>query len=177
MDARRVDLTSSVVVVAAGQPTEGADAVLAGAGSLERGLPLVHRFVGGGGACTPADGLLLLTHRGPCTAEPVAEVSRWLRNAAAAAIAAGVPAERLVVDAGLDTKPWGDVVALLRATAALAPPGTPLAVATLGDAWGDVGRRAGGQALAVELGCRVLLTADPIGARRVADVVLATARS
>lgn len=174
MDARRVDLTSSVVVVAAGRPTAGADAVLAGEGSEDLGLPLVHRVVGDG-ACAPVDGLLLLSHRGPCAGEPVAEVARWLRDAAAAALAAGVPADRLVVDAGLDTKPWDEVLALLRATAALAPPGTPLAVATLGDAWRDPGRRAGGQALAVDQGCRVLLTADPSGARRVADVVMAVA--
>ena len=176
MDARRVDLTSSMVVVAAGGRTEGADAVLAGAGSLELALPLVHRAVGGG-TCVPADGLLLLTHRGSCVGDPVSEVSRWLRDAAAAAIAAGVPPDRLLVDAGLDTKPWGEALVLLRATAVLAPAGTPLVVATLGDAWRDVGTRAGAQALAVAQGCRVLLTADPVGARRVADVVLAVERA
>lgn len=177
MDARRVDLTSSVVVVAAGRSIEGADAVLAGAGARAPGLPLVHRVVGGGAACAPANGLLLLAHRGSCVGDPVAEVSSWLRDAVAAAVAAGVPAHRLVVDAGLDTKPWDEALALLRATPVLAPPGTPMAVATLGDAWRDVGRRVGGQALAVAQGCRVLLTADPVGARRVADVVLAVERA
>ena len=175
MGARRVDLTSSVVVVAAGREIDGADAVLADHEQRETWLPVVHR-AGTVGGCGADGGLLLLTHQGPCSGEPVAEVSRWLRDATAAALAAGVPADRLVIDAGIDTKPWDEALALLRATATLVLEATPLAVATLGGAWTDPGKRAGAQAFAITRGCRVVVTADTLGGRRVADVTMAVER-
>ena len=71
---------------------------------------------------------------GPRVADPepvyddvVADVCAFLRAAAARAEAAGIPADRIVVDAGLDLgKTWQQSLCLLRASATLAGLGYPL---------------------------------------------------
>jgi dihydropteroate synthase len=121
----------------------------------------------------------------PVYDEPVVDaVARFLRERAEAAEAAGIPRERVMVDAGLDlgkTEPQS--LELLRAHDRLAALGWPLFLSAsnkrfLGDLVGtDVEDRReashAAHALGIALGCRVLRAHDVRGARRTADVMAA----
>jgi dihydropteroate synthase len=107
-----------------------------------------------------------------------------LANLAARAEAAGLPADRIVVDAGLDLgKTWTQSLELLRASDRLAALGYPLLLSAsnktflgrLLDLEVEDRRLAshGAHALGVARGCRVLRAHDVRGARRVADVLAA----
>jgi dihydropteroate synthase len=114
----------------------------------------------------------------------VGEVARYLTERAGAAVAAGLPAERVVIDAGLDLgKTALQSVELLRASDRLAALGYPLLLSasnktflgTLLDlAIGDRGPASlAADALGVSLGCRILRAHDVRAARRVADTLAA----
>ena len=121
----------------------------------------------------------------PVYDEPVIDaVCRFLRARGEAAEAAGIPRERVMVDAGLDlgkTEPQS--LELLRAHDRLAALGWPLFLSAsnkrfLGDLVGalvddrrDVSHAA--HALGIALGSRVLRAHDVRGARRTADVMAA----
>jgi len=121
----------------------------------------------------------------PVYDEPVVDaVCRFLRARGEAAEAAGIPRERVMVDAGLDlgkTEPQS--LELLRAHDRLAGLGWPLFLSAsnkrfLGDLVGttvDDRRDAShaAHALGIALGCRVLRAHDVRGARRTADVMAA----
>ncbi len=111
-----------------------------------------------------------------------AEVRGFLADRAAAALAAGIPAERIMVDDGLDlgkTEPQS--LELLRSSDELAALGFPAFLSAsnkrflgelLGLAVGD--RREASHAahvIGITLGCRVLRAHDVRGARRTADIV------
>jgi dihydropteroate synthase len=118
---------------------------------------------------------------GPGAPELVEEVRSFLRDRVRRAEAAGLPAERVIVDAGLDLgKTPAQSLTLLRESAALADLGPPLLLGAssryLGVLLGlevDERRVAGhaATALAVARGCRIVRTTDVRGARRVADVL------
>lgn len=112
----------------------------------------------------------------------VAAVVDRCRQLAAAAEAAGIPAERIMVDAGLDLgKTPAQSAELLRASGALAALGCAVLLSAsnkrfLGDLLElDIGDRAGAttaaHALGIARGCRVLRAHDVRAARRTADVV------
>jgi dihydropteroate synthase len=122
--------------------------------------------------------------------EPVYEgpvvdvVCAFLRDRAEQAEAAGIPHERVMIDAGLDlgkTEPQS--LELLRAHHQLTALGWPVFLSAsnkrfLGDLVGTevTDRREathGAHALGIALGCRVLRAHDVKGARRVADVMAA----
>lgn len=114
----------------------------------------------------------------------VAEVSRFLGEAAARAEAAGISAERIVVDAGLDLgKTAEQSLRLLRESAALAGLGyvvllsashKPFLGALLDLAVEDRHTATiAAHALGIAGGCRILRTHDARSARRVADVLAA----
>jgi dihydropteroate synthase len=114
----------------------------------------------------------------------VADVSRYLTDRAAAAMAAGVPAERVVVDAGLDLgKTAAQSLELLRASGRLARLGFPLLLSAsnktfLGTVLGlDIGERGpaslAAHALGVSLGCRIVRVHDVRAARRMCDTLAA----
>lgn len=119
----------------------------------------------------------------PVYDEPVVDaVGRFLRDRAEQAEAAGIPRERVMVDAGLDlgkTEPQS--LELLRAHDRLAALGWPLFLSAsnkrfLGDLVGtDVGDRReashAAHALGIALGSRILRAHDVKGARRVAHVM------
>jgi dihydropteroate synthase len=121
----------------------------------------------------------------PVYDEPVVDaVARFLREAAGRAEAAGIPRERVMVDAGLDlgkTEPQS--LELLRAHDRLAALGWPLFLSAsnkrfLGHLVGtDVDDRResshAAHALGIALGSRVLRAHDVRGARRTADVMAA----
>jgi dihydropteroate synthase len=121
----------------------------------------------------------------PVYDEPVADaVARFLRARAEAAEAAGIPKERVMVDAGLDLgKSEPQSLELLRAHDRLAALGWPLFLSAsnkrflgelVGTAVGD--RREASHAahaLGIALGSRVLRAHDVRGARRTADVMAA----
>jgi dihydropteroate synthase len=121
----------------------------------------------------------------PVYDEPVVDaVARFLRERAEAAEAAGIPRERVMIDAGLDlgkTEPQS--LELLRAHDRLAVLGWPLFLSAsnkrfLGDLVGTpVGDRRdashAAHALGIALGSRVLRAHDVRGARRTADVMAA----
>jgi dihydropteroate synthase len=121
----------------------------------------------------------------PVYDEPVADaVARFLRDRAEQAEAAGIPRERVMVDAGLDlgkTEPQS--LELLRAHDRLAALGWPLFLSAsnkrfLGDLVGTevTDRREASHAahaLGIALGSRVLRAHDVRGARRTADVMAA----
>src|SRR5688500_8003237 len=98
--------------------------------------------------------------------------------------AAGIPQERVVIDAGLDLgKTWEQSLELLRASDRLAALGYPLLLSAsnktfLGKLLDlEVGERRtashAAHALGIRLGCRILRVHDAKGARRTADVVAA----
>lgn len=112
----------------------------------------------------------------------VVAVRDFLAERAAMALAAGIPATRIMVDAGLDLgKSEVQSLALLRASDRLAALGYPLFLSasnkrflwTLLDV--DVASAGTGthaaHALGIALGCRVLRAHDVRGARRVADTL------
>ncbi len=121
----------------------------------------------------------------PVYDEPVVDaVVRFLRDRAEQAEAAGIPRERIMVDAGLDlgkTEPQS--LELLRAHDRLAGLGWPLFLSAsnkrfLGELAGtDVTDRReashAAHALGIALGSRILRAHDVQGARRTADVVAA----
>lgn len=121
----------------------------------------------------------------PVYDEPVVDaVLGFLRDRAEQAERAGIPRERVMIDAGLDlgkTEPQS--LELLRAHDRLADLGWPLFLSAsnkrfLGDLVGtDVTDRReashAAHALGIALGCRVLRAHDVKGARRTADVMAA----
>ncbi|MBW3557230.1 MAG: dihydropteroate synthase [Actinobacteria bacterium] len=114
----------------------------------------------------------------------VPAVRDFLTERARRAEEAGLPPERIVIDAGLDLgKTWQQSVELLRASAQLAVLGYPLLLSAsnktfLGRLLGlevDQRRHASmaATALGVSRGCRIVRAHDVRGARRVCDVVAA----
>ncbi|HLH28671.1 MAG TPA: dihydropteroate synthase [Acidimicrobiales bacterium] len=118
----------------------------------------------------------------------VGTVAGFLAERAQRAGAAGIPPERVVVDAGLDLgKTPEQSLALLRASGRLADLGYPLLLSAsnktfLGALLGlaiDERREASlaAAALGVSLGCRILRVHDVSGHRQVRDVLAAVARA
>ncbi|MGO9455768.1 MAG: dihydropteroate synthase [Acidimicrobiales bacterium] len=116
----------------------------------------------------------------------VAEVARFLAERAGRALAAGIPPERIVVDAGLDLgKTAGQSLLLLRGSPALAGLGFPLLLSASNKTFLgvlldlDLDRRRtaslSAAALGVTLGCRVLRAHDVAGTCRVRDALAAVA--
>ena len=114
----------------------------------------------------------------------VADVARFLAERADRARAAGVPASRIVLDAGLDLgKTAEQSLALLRASTELARPGLPLLLSAsnktfLGVTLGlEIGERRqaslAAAALGVSLGCRLLRVHDVAGTAVVRDALAA----
>lgn len=121
---------------------------------------------------------------GPGQADVVAEVRAFLQGAVATGRAAGIPDERMIVDAGLDQgKSPAQSLALLRSSAALADLGPPLLLdasnkrflGLLLDLDVDERRMAShvAAALGIARGCRLVRAHDVRGARRVTDVLAA----
>jgi dihydropteroate synthase len=143
--------------------------------------------------CAAAGASVVATHirLAPRVADPqphyddlVGEVTAFLADRAARAEAAGIPAERIMIDAGLDlgkTEPQS--VELLRASPRLAALGYPvyLSASNKRFLWRllgvDVDHAAdatlAAHAYGIALGCRVLRAHDARAARRVADVMAA----
>jgi len=120
----------------------------------------------------------------PVYADLVGEVSAFLSERARQASAAGIPPERVVVDAGLDLgKTPAQSLALLRASATLATLGHPLLLSAsnktfLGSILGlEIDQRreatASAHALGITLGCRVVRAHDVAGTCRVRDMIAA----
>jgi dihydropteroate synthase len=114
----------------------------------------------------------------------VPDVCAFLADRAARAEAAGIPRERIMVDAGLDLgKSESQSLELLRASDALVALGYPVFLSAsnkrfLGELVGtEVGDRReaslAAHALGIGLGCRILRAHDVRGSRRVADVMAA----
>jgi dihydropteroate synthase len=114
----------------------------------------------------------------------VATVVGVLRSLGRAAEEAGIPAERIMVDAGLDLgKTWQQSVVLLRASPALAALGYPVLLSAsnktflgrLLDLDIDSRREASlaTGAIGIARGCRILRVHDVRGARRVRDTMAA----
>jgi dihydropteroate synthase len=114
----------------------------------------------------------------------VAEVTRYLIDRADQAREAGIPDERIILDAGLDLgKSAIQSAALLRASDRLASLGWPLLLSAsnkrfLGVLFNlDVGDRleatAAAHAIGVSLGCRIVRAHDVRAARRVCDTLAA----
>jgi dihydropteroate synthase len=114
----------------------------------------------------------------------VEDVNAFLRERADRALAAGIPAPRIVLDAGLDLgKTWQQSLALLRASDRLAALGYPVLLSAsnktfLGKLLDlEIGDRRlashAAHALGIRLGCRILRAHDVRGARRVVDVTAA----
>jgi dihydropteroate synthase len=120
----------------------------------------------------------------PVYGDLVGEVSAFLAERASWALAAGIPAERVLVDAGLDLgKMATQSLELLRASATLAGLGYPLLLSAsnkrfLGDLLGlDIAKRqdasTAAHALGITLGCRVVRAHDVRGTCRVRDMLAA----
>ena len=118
----------------------------------------------------------------PVYDDVVADVAAFLRARAERAEAAGIPAERIIVDAGCDLgKTWEQSLALLRASEVLADMGWPLLLSAsnktfLGKLLDlDVKDRReashAAHALGILGGCRILRAHDVKGAKRVVDVL------
>ncbi len=118
----------------------------------------------------------------PVYADLVGEVRSFLADRVARAQAAGIPADRIIVDAGLDLgKTSAQSLTLLRHTGELANLGPPLLLSAsnkrfLGDLLGlGVGERRSAShaahALGIARGCRLIRVHDVRGARRVALVM------
>jgi dihydropteroate synthase len=114
----------------------------------------------------------------------VNDVNAFLRERAERAEAAGIPAERVIVDAGLDLgKTWQQSLELLRHSSDLASMGWPVLLSAsnktflgkLLDLEVKERREASHSAHALGIlgGCRVLRAHDVQGARRTADVLSA----
>lgn len=120
----------------------------------------------------------------PVYADVVVEVRDFLADRAAQAEAAGIPRERIMVDAGLDLgKTESQSLQLLRASDTLVDLGYPVFLSAsnkrfLGHLLGTgvTDRRdatIAAHALGVLLGCRILRAHDVRAARRTADVIAA----
>lgn len=121
----------------------------------------------------------------PAYDRPVTEaVAAFLADRGRQAEQAGIPPDRIMVDAGLDLgKSEGQSLALLRASNTLVALGYPVFLSAsnkrfLGHLLGvEVGDRReanmAAHALGIALGCRILRAHDVRGARRVADTVAA----
>jgi dihydropteroate synthase len=120
----------------------------------------------------------------PVYGDLVGDVSAFLVDRAGRALAAGIPASRVVVDAGLDLgKTATQSLELLRASARLASLGYPLLLSAsnktfLGAVLGlEIDERreasASAHALGIALGCRVVRAHDVRGTCRVRDMVAA----
>jgi dihydropteroate synthase len=118
----------------------------------------------------------------------VSDVARFLSERAQGALAAGVPAERIVLDAGLDLgKTPEQSLTLLRASRTLAGLGFPLLLSASNKTFlGKIldlelteRREAslGAAALGIAWGCRILRVHDVLGTRRVRDVLAAVGRA
>jgi dihydropteroate synthase len=114
----------------------------------------------------------------------VPDVARFLTERAQGALDAGVPAERIVLDAGLDLgKTAEQSLALLRASRSLAGLGFPLLLSASNKTFlGKIldlelteRREAslGAAALGIAWGCRILRVHDVLGTRRVRDALSA----
>lgn len=120
----------------------------------------------------------------PVYADLIGEVAARLRLLGDSALAAGIPREAIMLDAGLDLgKTWQQSVRLLRRSPDLAGLGFPLLLSAsnktflgrLLDLEIDLRRNASAAAAAIGVvgGCRVLRVHDVRGARRVADTLAA----
>jgi dihydropteroate synthase len=120
----------------------------------------------------------------PVYGDVVEDVCAFLSDRAERALAAGIPAERVVLDAGLDLgKTAVQSLELLRSSAALAALGYPLLLSAsnktfLGDVLGlDLKERreasAAAHALGIALGCRIVRAHDVRGTCRVRDMLAA----
>jgi dihydropteroate synthase len=120
----------------------------------------------------------------PKYADVVAEVRAFLAERGARAESAGIPRERIMIDAGLDLgKSESQSLVLLRAHDRLVDLGYPVFLSAsnkrfLGHLLGTevTDRREASHAahaLGIALGCRILRAHDVHGARRTADVVAA----
>jgi dihydropteroate synthase len=120
----------------------------------------------------------------PTYRDLIGEVAAFLAERAGWALAAGIPAERVLLDAGLDLgKTAAQSVALLRASPILADLGYPLLLSAsnkrfLGDLLGlEINERrdasASAHALGITLGCRVVRAHDVRGTCRVRDMLAA----
>jgi dihydropteroate synthase len=118
----------------------------------------------------------------------VQDVARFLTERAAAARAAGVPAERIVLDAGLDLgKTAEQSLALLRGSSALAALGYPLLLSASNKTFlGKIlhlelteRREAsiGAAALGIAWGCRIVRAHDVKGTCRVRDALAAVSQA
>ncbi|CAB4322485.1 MAG: dihydropteroate synthase [Actinobacteria bacterium] len=112
----------------------------------------------------------------------VPDVCAFLRDRAARAVAAGIPSERVMVDAGLDLgKTELQSLELLRRSDALVALGHPvfLSASNKRFLWTllDVERGSAGDgtmaahSLGIALGCRILRSHDVLNGRRVADMM------
>jgi dihydropteroate synthase len=120
----------------------------------------------------------------PRYADVVADVSAFLAERARSARNAGIPATRIVLDAGLDLgKTAEQSLTLLRASPALASLGYPLLLSAsnktfLGQTLDlELSERReasiGAAALGIAWGCRILRVHDVLGVRRVRDALAA----
>ena len=143
--------------------------------------------------CSAAGAAVVATHirlrprvpdPNPVYDDVVADVNDFLLDRAHRAEAAGIPRERIMLDAGLDLgKTEPDSLVLLRASDRLAALGYPVYLSAsnkrfLGHLLGTevtdrVDATNAAHALGIALGCRVLRTHDVRGARRVAHVMSA----
>jgi dihydropteroate synthase len=114
----------------------------------------------------------------------VADVSRFLTERAERALAAGIPPERIVLDAGLDLgKTAAQSLTLLRASPTLAALGYPLLLSASNKTFLGVTldleltergpASLGAAALGLAWGCRILRVHDVKGTRRVRDAAAA----
>ena len=120
----------------------------------------------------------------PVYEDVVQDVAAFLRERGERAEAAGIPSERVIVDAGLDLgKTWQQSVVLLRHSQVLTDMGWPVLLSAsnktfLGKLLDlEIGERRvashAAHALGILGGCRILRAHDVSGARRVADVLSA----
>jgi dihydropteroate synthase len=120
----------------------------------------------------------------PYYADVVGTVSEFLTEQAGRALAAGIPRDQIMLDAGLDLgKTWEQSVELLRASDRLAGLGYPLLLSAsnktfLGRLLGlEIGERAhaslAAAALGIARGCRIIRAHDVRGTRRVCDILAA----
>jgi dihydropteroate synthase len=120
----------------------------------------------------------------PTYDDVVATVSAFLASRAASAREAGIPPERIVLDAGLDLgKTWEQSLILLRASGQLAALGYPLLLSASNKTF--LGKlldlevtdrqvaSVAAHALGVTLGCRIVRAHDVAGTRRVCDALAA----
>ena len=120
----------------------------------------------------------------PVYSDLVGEVCAFLSDRAGKAVAAGIPKESVLIDAGLDLgKTPGQSLELLRSSATLAALGYPLFLSAsnkgfLGGILGlEINERreatASAHALGITLGCRVVRAHDVLGTCRVRDMIAA----